>query len=191
MGFSVKISIYLSIYLSVYLSIYLLSLSALELYCQLEGQMERRQYYEALKTLEQLEHTMLPQISGSVGQLVRLLSVCLSVCSFCHTPSARHVLMFCRFSFAEMMREQIPTTRKAIEDLSRSEMTVCFEHWAELLPIASRSNTVHWCIYYTCYMMKPYIKGSSCALFWQMHWITHSCLIWKRITHCLFYNALL
>ena len=39
---------------------------ALELYCQLEDQMEKRQYYEALKTLEQLEHTMLPQISGSV-----------------------------------------------------------------------------------------------------------------------------
>ena len=30
----------------------------------------------------------------------------------------------CRFSFAELMKDQIPTTRKAIEDLSRSEMTV-------------------------------------------------------------------
>ena len=43
----------------------------------------------------------------------------------------------------------------------------------------------------SCYMMKPNIKGNNCALFWQMHWITHSCLIWKCITHCLFYNALL
>ena len=25
----------------------------------------------------------------------------------------------------------------------------------------------------------------------QLFWITHSCLIWKRITQCLFYNALL
>ena len=37
---------------------------ALEMFCQLEKQMEVRQYYEALKTLEQLEHTLLPQISG-------------------------------------------------------------------------------------------------------------------------------
>ena len=44
----------------------------------------------------------------------------------------------------------------------------------------------------TCYMMKPYIKGINCALFWEMHWITHSCLIWKRITpYICFYNALL
>ena len=42
--------------------------------------MEKRQYYEALKTLEQLEHTMLPQISGSVSHFVCLLSVCLCDC---------------------------------------------------------------------------------------------------------------
>ena len=54
---------------------------ALELYCQLEDQMEKRQYYEALKTLEQLEHTMLPQISGSVfGHFVTLPFVCLFGC---------------------------------------------------------------------------------------------------------------
>ena len=36
----------------------------LELFCKLEEQMDSKQYYSALKTLEQLEHTHLPRISG-------------------------------------------------------------------------------------------------------------------------------
>lgn len=36
----------------------------LELFCKLLEQMDSKQYYSALKTLEQLEHTHLPQISG-------------------------------------------------------------------------------------------------------------------------------
>jgi len=36
----------------------------LELFCKLLEQMEAKQYYSALKTLEQLEHTYLPRVSG-------------------------------------------------------------------------------------------------------------------------------
>ena len=36
-------------------------LAVLEQYCKLKDQMEEKQYYSALKTLEQLEHTYLPR----------------------------------------------------------------------------------------------------------------------------------
>lgn len=36
----------------------------LEQYCKLKDQMEEKQYYSALKTLEQLEHTYLPRIKN-------------------------------------------------------------------------------------------------------------------------------
>lgn len=36
----------------------------LEQFCKLLEQMDGKQYYSALKTLEQLEHTHLPRISG-------------------------------------------------------------------------------------------------------------------------------
>ena len=51
-----------------HLSIWIPALTALQMFCQLEDQMEKRQYYEALKTLEQLEHSLLPQISGYVQE---------------------------------------------------------------------------------------------------------------------------
>lgn len=36
----------------------------LQQYCKLKEQMEAREFYSALKTLEQLEHTYLPQVKG-------------------------------------------------------------------------------------------------------------------------------
>lgn len=36
----------------------------LQQYCKLKDQMEAREFYSALKTLEQLEHTYLPQVKG-------------------------------------------------------------------------------------------------------------------------------
>ena len=38
----------------------------LEQYCKLNEQMDQRQYYSALKTLEQLEHTLLPPVKGYI-----------------------------------------------------------------------------------------------------------------------------
>ena len=38
--------------------------SVLQQYCKLNEQMEEKQYYSALKTLEQLEHTFLPRVRG-------------------------------------------------------------------------------------------------------------------------------
>ena len=40
--------------------------SVLQQYCKLNEQMNRRQYYSALKTLEQLEHTLLPPVKGYI-----------------------------------------------------------------------------------------------------------------------------
>ena len=36
----------------------------LQHYCKLKEQMEGKQFYSALKTLEQLEHTYLPPVKG-------------------------------------------------------------------------------------------------------------------------------
>lgn len=41
-------------------------LLVLRQYCKLNEQMEERQYYSALKTLEQLEHTLLPPVKGYI-----------------------------------------------------------------------------------------------------------------------------
>jgi hypothetical protein len=41
-----------------------LCVPVLQQYCQLKDQMEGKQFYSALKTLEQLEHTSLPQVKG-------------------------------------------------------------------------------------------------------------------------------
>ena len=38
----------------------------LQQYCKLNMQMDQRQYYSALKTLEQLEHTFLPPVKGYI-----------------------------------------------------------------------------------------------------------------------------
>lgn len=38
----------------------------LQQYCKLNEQMEKKQYYSALKTLEQLEHTFLPPVKGYI-----------------------------------------------------------------------------------------------------------------------------
>ena len=43
-----------------------LCIPVLQHYCKLNEQMEQRQYYSALKTLEQLEHTFLPRVRGYV-----------------------------------------------------------------------------------------------------------------------------
>ena len=40
----------------------------LQQYCKLNEQMDERQYYSALKTLEQLEHTFLPRVRGYVSR---------------------------------------------------------------------------------------------------------------------------
>ena len=44
-----------------------LCIPVLQHYCKLNEQMEQRQYYSALKTLEQLEHTFLPRVRGYVA----------------------------------------------------------------------------------------------------------------------------
>lgn len=44
----------------------LLAYLVLQQYCKLNEQMEQRQYYSALKTLEQLEHTLLPPVRGYI-----------------------------------------------------------------------------------------------------------------------------
>ena len=41
-------------------------LPVLQQYCKLNEQMDRREYYSALKTLEQLEHTLLPPVKGYI-----------------------------------------------------------------------------------------------------------------------------
>ena len=41
-------------------------LVVLQQYCKLSEQMEQKQYYSALKTLEQLEHTFLPPVRGYI-----------------------------------------------------------------------------------------------------------------------------
>ena len=38
----------------------------LQQYCKLREQMDERQYYSALKTLEQLEHNFLPPVKGYI-----------------------------------------------------------------------------------------------------------------------------
>ena len=38
--------------------------TVLQQYCKLKEQMESKEFYSALKTLEQLEHTSLPQVKG-------------------------------------------------------------------------------------------------------------------------------
>lgn len=44
----------------------------LQQYCKLNEQMDQRQYYSALKTLEQLEHTLLPPVKGYIfSELLR------------------------------------------------------------------------------------------------------------------------
>ena len=64
----------------------------------------------------------------SSNQLLLMILLHTYVCAhqdlFASYLAVLYVLFICRFSFAELMKEQIPTTRKAIEDLSRSEMTV-------------------------------------------------------------------
>ena len=42
------------------------TLTVLQEYCKLNEQMERREYYSALKTLELLEHTYLPRVRGYI-----------------------------------------------------------------------------------------------------------------------------
>ena len=41
-------------------------LLVLQQFCKLNEQMDKRQYYSALKTLEQLEHTLLPPVKGYI-----------------------------------------------------------------------------------------------------------------------------
>jgi len=43
-----------------------LCIPVLQQYCKLNEQMDQRQYYSALKTLEQLEHTFLPRVRGYI-----------------------------------------------------------------------------------------------------------------------------
>ena len=45
---------------------FLFGYAVLQQYCKLKEQMEKKHYYSALKTLEQLEHTFLPPVRGYI-----------------------------------------------------------------------------------------------------------------------------
>ena len=72
--------------------------------------MEEKQFYSALKTLEQLEHTFLPQVKGYVNIMIIIVS--LITCVF-------------RYTFSDLLVKEIPKLRKSIEDQSNDELKVC------------------------------------------------------------------
>lgn len=80
----------------------------LQQYCQLKEQMESKQFYSALKTLEQLEHTSLPQVEGYCCSSFQTLGFISSV----------------RYTFSDLLRREIPKLRRSIEDQSNAELTV-------------------------------------------------------------------
>ena len=80
----------------------------LQQYCQLKEQMESKQFYSALKTLEQLEHTSLPQVEGYCCSSFQTLGFTSSV----------------RYTFSDLLRREIPKLRRSIEDQSNAELTV-------------------------------------------------------------------
>ena len=82
----------------------------LQQYCQLKEQMESKQFYSALKTLEQLEHTSLPQVKGYLLGSLKTIQYSLTLCL--------------RYTFSELLSREIPKLRRSIQDQSNAELTV-------------------------------------------------------------------
>ena len=60
-----------------------LLVAVLQHYCKLKEQMEGKQFYSALKTLEQLEHTYLPPVKGLATESYNVHALCLPVYVCC------------------------------------------------------------------------------------------------------------
>ena len=88
--------------------------------------MEKKQYYSALKTLEQLEHMFLPHVKGSVGGgggggggggEYHIFTILECLCTYC------------RYTFSDLLGKEIPRLRKSIQDQSTAELTVSPVDW--------------------------------------------------------------
>ena len=94
----------------------------LQQYCQLKDQMEGKQFYSALKTLEQLEHTSLPQVKGYL----------------CYqTWKLENSASLTRYTFSDLLSREIPKLRRSIPDQSNAELTVSVSYYCRCMTLSA------------------------------------------------------
>ena len=97
----------------------------LQQYCQLKDQMEGKQFYSALKTLEQLEHTSLPQVKGYLVHKLEIGELSYSL------P------LFARYTFSDLLSREIPKLRRSIQDQSNAELTVSVSYYCGCMTLSA------------------------------------------------------
>ena len=96
--------------------LHILLIVVLQHYCKLKEQMEGKQFYSALKTLEQLEHTYLPPVKGLATESYNVHTVSATLCML---PP-----LCLRYTFSDLLSREILKLRESIQDQSSDELTV-------------------------------------------------------------------